>query len=173
MHCNYVLRLHAHAKHLPPTHVPLFGLACGHNMMAALRVIIAILRCKTDCVAACRVSAVLPYVVATAVLSASRHPPHIRKFAGLAKAQRLKRGKGASLRRPTGVGTDLGGSLLTRLVLDPVGRGPARHKAKMYTALACVCDAFLSPCPGKSGFALPTRAAVSCRATPPVRSALS
>jgi hypothetical protein len=100
-------------------------------------------------------------------------PPHIRKFAGLAKAQRLKRGKGASLRRPTGVGTDLGGSLLTRLVLDPVGRGSARHKAKMYTALACVCDAFLSPCPGKSGFALPTRAAVSCRATPPVRSALS
>ena len=97
MHCNYVLRLHAHAKHLPPTHVPLFGLACGHNMMAALRVIIAILRCKTDCVAACRASAVLPYVVATAVLSASRHPPPHPQICWRGKSTKIEKGERGKL----------------------------------------------------------------------------
>ena len=56
MHGNCVLRLHAHAKRLPTPDVPLFWLACGHGTTAALRVIIAILLCKTGCVAVCPLS---------------------------------------------------------------------------------------------------------------------
>ena len=74
MHGNCVLRLHAHAKRLSPPGVPLFGLACGHGTHNALCVIIAILPCTMGCVAACRVSAVLPYVVSTVVGSAGRRP---------------------------------------------------------------------------------------------------
>ena len=77
VHCNCVSRLHAHAKRLSPPGVPLFGLACGHGTNTALRVIIAILVCKTGCVAASRVSAVLPYVVSTVVGSAGRRPSPI------------------------------------------------------------------------------------------------
>lgn len=153
MHGNCVLRLHAHAKRLPTPDVPLFWLACGHGTTAALRVIIAILLCKTGCVAACRVSAVLPYVVSTVVGSAGRCPlSRIRKFTGLAKAQELNEGKGASLRRPTGTGMDLGGSLLTKLVLDPNWPGPGSAQSKSLTRLS------LHPAPGNR-----VRRANACR----------